>query len=211
MTFYKQQISPTVEVRQVRLIKISAMGSGTHCLEHRRRKKKKKKTRPAFHLTFSCELTQHITVQLIKWICFRSSALTPIFQGAEIRSTVTEECLQNKNWCITSRGAGRRWACLLPACCRPWPLLYSIQYGSPHMCVCSVLPNWEMVPLVTVCHRCFHLISITPVFVVLLQRGEAHWRNLSYDYFPTCTFCVVFLDGDFYSSNRVGTLLAPVP
>lgn len=62
------------------------------------------------HLTFSGELTRHITARLLKWICFRSSVLTLIFQGAEIRSAVTEECLPNENWCITSWEAGGRRA-----------------------------------------------------------------------------------------------------
>lgn len=93
----------TIEVRRVRLIKTNYPGSGTHCFRTATPK-------AAFHLTFSRELTQHITARLIKWICFRSSALTPIFQGSQIRSAVTEECLLNKNWCITSWKAGGRWA-----------------------------------------------------------------------------------------------------
>lgn len=85
-----------------------ALSGGTHYLEHKQNAREN--LQPAFHLTFIWELTQHITLQLIKPTCFRWSALTPIFQGAEIRSTVTEECLLNKNWCITSWKAGWRWA-----------------------------------------------------------------------------------------------------
>lgn len=193
--------SPTIGVRQVRLIKISDMGSGTHCLEHEWRKTH----RPAFHLTFSCELTQHITEQLMKWICFRSSALTPVFQGAEIRSTVTEECLQNKNWCITSWKAGWRWS--FSGMHAADPDLYSIQYGSPHMCVCSILPNGEKAPLVTMCHGSFHLIWIAPVFVVLLHCEDTLNESAFWFSFPSAAVCLFFisLSDSFYFSYSART------
>lgn len=160
-----------------------ASSGGAHCLEQ----SAKENTQPAFHLTFSWELTQHITVQLIKWTRFRSDALTPIFQGAMIRSTVTEECLPNKNWCITSWKAGWRWAfcCLHTAD----PDLYFTQFNMLHL-ICVFAPfcqtEWRL-PLVT---SSILLICIPHVFVIMLP-----WKNLL---FLTCTFVFLYATALFF-------------
>lgn len=97
---------------------------------------------PAFYLTFNWELTQHITVQLIKRTHFRSSALTAVFQGTGIRSAVTEECLLNKNWRITSWKAGWSWASS-PRRLQilTFTLYYSIRFWYIYVCVCFILSN----------------------------------------------------------------------
>lgn len=131
-----------------------------------------KNPQPAFHLTFSCGLTPHITVQLIKWICFLSSALTPIFQGAEIRSTVTEECLPNKNWCITSWKAGWRWAL---SCQHVPDLTFTLRnpiWFTSYVSLFYSAKSWEGPPgYHEPQSQVFHLICIPLVFVILFQSA----------------------------------------
>lgn len=146
----------------------SAPSGGTHCLvqQHSARETHQ----PALQMTFSWELTQHITVQLIKWFCFRSSALTPIFQGAEIRSTVTEECLPNKHWCITSLRAGWRWvfSCLHAED----PDLYFTQFNMVHL----------------ICVFCSAKLRESPL-------GYHMPQSLSSDLYPSCICYFVLVWG----------------
>lgn len=147
-------------------------------------------------------------MQLIKWTCFRSSAVMAIFQGAEIRSAVTEECLPNKNWCITRWKAGWSWAfsCLHAAD----PDLYFIQLNMVHLICVFVLfcqierrPPW--LPFAT--EPFIPFVSL--MYLLFCSSMEADWMKLLFDSFPhlhscMCVFvCVsVFFYESFYFSCR---------